>query len=233
MQTRNILLLPVLSGLAAAQSSASDAAVSPSSSAAAVDGSSSSSSMMMTSDVTVTTAAPSMTGSMSGSGMMTGGAASASWVYYNTTVVTTAVVAQLTTVCQGPATTLTFNGCAYPVTQGQTLTVTNCPCTITTAVPTMTSSLCTGGAAPTGAMGSSGPMNGDSSSSPTGGAAVPPGMNNASPDMPMGGSSMMATPSSPTASPSTVMVAGAPGAQTKNLAGLAAAVVGVLVLGSL
>lgn len=57
--------------------------------------------------------------------------ASSVWTYYNTTVVATTVVNQLITVCP-TATTYTFNGCVYPVTQGQTLTVTNCPCTITT-----------------------------------------------------------------------------------------------------
>ncbi|KAK7997275.1 hypothetical protein PG989_005315 [Apiospora arundinis] len=185
MQTRNLLLLPFLSGLAAAQSSASGSAA-PSSSAAA---SSSMSSMM------------------------------------------------LITVCP-TATTYTFNGCVYPVTQGQTLTVTNCPCTITTNKPTLTSSLCPL-AAPTGG---SGPVNnnnnGGSSSSPTGGAVVPPGMNNANgtPDMPMGGSSSsrMATPSSPTAMPTSPLTAGAPDAQQKkSLAGVAIAVVGIFALGRL
>ena len=82
-------------------------------------------------------------------------------------------------------------------------------------------------------------MNGGSNSSPSGGAVVPPGMNNANgtpgmPGMPMGGasSSNMATPSSPTAVPTAVQVAGAP-QQQKSLAGLAVAVVGVFALGRL
>lgn len=53
------------------------------------------------------------------------------WQYYNTTVPTTVVVPQLTTVC-GQATTMTYNGVQYTATAGQTVTVTNCPCTVTT-----------------------------------------------------------------------------------------------------
>ncbi|KAI0508776.1 hypothetical protein F5B22DRAFT_383546 [Xylaria bambusicola] len=63
------------------------------------------------------------------------------WNYFNTTVTTVVVVQQFTTVCK-EATTLTFNGCEYPATKGQHIVVTNCPCTVTTTVPTMTSSLC-------------------------------------------------------------------------------------------
>ncbi|KAF4551856.1 Hypothetical protein D9617_12g037460 [Elsinoe fawcettii] len=46
------------------------------------------------------------------------------------------VVQSLVTVCPY-ATTLTYNGVLYPATAGQTVTVTNCPCTIgATATPT-------------------------------------------------------------------------------------------------
>ncbi|KAI0899863.1 hypothetical protein F4806DRAFT_492857 [Annulohypoxylon nitens] len=70
------------------------------------------------------------------------------WQYYNTTVPTTVVVPVLTTVCS-EATTLTYSGVHYTATKGQTVTVTDCPCTMTTMVPTMTSSLCPPGVAPT------------------------------------------------------------------------------------
>lgn len=53
------------------------------------------------------------------------------WTYWNTTVSTVTVVDELTTVCV-EKTTLTFNECEYPVTKGETLVVTNCPCTLTT-----------------------------------------------------------------------------------------------------
>ncbi|KAK7755555.1 hypothetical protein SLS62_002489 [Diatrype stigma] len=69
------------------------------------------------------------------------------WTYWNTTVSTVTVVDELTTVCV-EKTTLTFNDCEYPVTEGETLVVTNCPCTLTTAVPTITSSLCPPGVLP-------------------------------------------------------------------------------------
>ncbi|KAI8964355.1 hypothetical protein F5Y11DRAFT_93988 [Daldinia sp. FL1419] len=69
------------------------------------------------------------------------------WQYYNTTVPTTVVVPQFTTVCP-EATTLSYNHVQYTVTKGQTLTVTDCPCTITTAVHTLTSSLCPPGVKP-------------------------------------------------------------------------------------
>ncbi|KAI0432763.1 hypothetical protein F5Y09DRAFT_300861 [Xylaria sp. FL1042] len=69
------------------------------------------------------------------------------WSYFNTTVTSVVVVEQLTTVCK-TATTLTFNDCKYTATAGQTLVVTNCPCTVTTTVPTLTSSLCPPGVTP-------------------------------------------------------------------------------------
>ncbi|KAI0401017.1 hypothetical protein F4802DRAFT_444619 [Xylaria palmicola] len=63
------------------------------------------------------------------------------WSYYNVTVSSVVVVQEYTTKC-AEATTLTFNDCEYPATAGELIVVTNCPCTITTAVPTLTSSLC-------------------------------------------------------------------------------------------
>ncbi|KAI1806639.1 hypothetical protein F4811DRAFT_509838 [Daldinia bambusicola] len=75
-------------------------------------------------------------------------APSSVWQYYNTTVPTTVVVPQFTTVCP-EATTMSYNGVQYTVTKGQTVTVTDCPCTITTAIHTLTSSLCPPGVTPT------------------------------------------------------------------------------------
>ncbi|KAI8628171.1 hypothetical protein F5Y19DRAFT_476577 [Xylariaceae sp. FL1651] len=63
------------------------------------------------------------------------------WAYFNTTVISTTVVEAFTTLCP-EATTLTFNDCEYPATAGEIVVVTNCPCTVTTAVPTLTSSIC-------------------------------------------------------------------------------------------
>ncbi|KAI0469599.1 hypothetical protein F4859DRAFT_136415 [Xylaria cf. heliscus] len=63
------------------------------------------------------------------------------WSYFNVTVTSVTVVQQLTTLCE-EATTLIFNDCEYPATAGQVVTVTNCPCTVTKAIPTWTSSLC-------------------------------------------------------------------------------------------
>ncbi|TGJ85827.1 hypothetical protein E0Z10_g2963 [Xylaria hypoxylon] len=63
------------------------------------------------------------------------------WSYFNVTVTSVVVVQELTTLCKA-ATTLTFNGCEYPATKGQVVVVTNCPCTVTTTVPTISSSLC-------------------------------------------------------------------------------------------
>ncbi|KAI1377600.1 hypothetical protein F4677DRAFT_41863 [Hypoxylon crocopeplum] len=70
------------------------------------------------------------------------------WQYYNTTVPTTVVVPALTTVCH-EHTTLTYNGVQYTATKGETVTVTNCPCTVTTAMAVMTSSACPAGVTPT------------------------------------------------------------------------------------
>ncbi|KAI0847556.1 hypothetical protein F5Y00DRAFT_116023 [Daldinia vernicosa] len=75
-------------------------------------------------------------------------APSSVWQYYNTTVPTTVVVPQFTTVCP-EATTLSYNGVQYTVTKGETVTVTDCPCTVPTVVHTLTSSLCPPGVTPT------------------------------------------------------------------------------------
>jgi hypothetical protein len=54
---------------------------------------------------------------------------------YNNVTYTTVVVDTFTTVCP-EATTLAFNGVTYTVTKSQTLTVTNCPCTLSKPVYT-------------------------------------------------------------------------------------------------
>ncbi|KAF2973507.1 hypothetical protein GQX73_g95 [Xylaria multiplex] len=69
------------------------------------------------------------------------------WSFFNVTVTSVVVVQRLTTLCK-EATTLTFNDCVYPATKGQVITVTNCPCTVTTTVPTISSSLCPPGVTP-------------------------------------------------------------------------------------
>ncbi|KAK9413868.1 hypothetical protein SUNI508_11564 [Seiridium unicorne] len=66
-----------------------------------------------------------------------------SYIYYNTTFTSTVVVSELVTVCGAP-TTYKFNGAEYPATEGETITITNCPCTLTTAVPTLISEICPG-----------------------------------------------------------------------------------------
>ncbi|KAI0905665.1 hypothetical protein F4824DRAFT_94461 [Ustulina deusta] len=84
----------------------------------------------------VTTVAPSSITTARGNN-----ATHSAWSYFNTTVTSVVVVQQLTTLCK-EATTLTFNDCKYTATAGQLVVVTNCPCTVTTTVPTLTSSLC-------------------------------------------------------------------------------------------
>lgn len=58
-------------------------------------------------------------------------AGNVTWSWFNTTVTSTVVVAELVTFCPA-ATTLSFNGVEYTATDGETVTVTNCPCTLTT-----------------------------------------------------------------------------------------------------
>ncbi|QSZ32046.1 hypothetical protein DSL72_001615 [Monilinia vaccinii-corymbosi] len=53
----------------------------------------------------------------------------------------TEVVTQFTTVCPA-ATVLTYDGATYTVTQNETLTITNCPCTISKPVYTTSSVIC-------------------------------------------------------------------------------------------
>ncbi|KAG9238132.1 putative clock-controlled protein 6 [Amylocarpus encephaloides] len=63
-------------------------------------------------------------------------AASVSAGYHNGTVVyTTEVHTAYTTVCPA-ATEVTFNGVTYTATASQTLTITNCPCTVVKPVTT-------------------------------------------------------------------------------------------------
>lgn len=64
----------------------------------------------------------------------TGVSVAPTYSYYNTTVTTTTVVQDYTTVCS-TKTTLTVNECTYPATAGETITVTNCPCTVPTVSP--------------------------------------------------------------------------------------------------
>jgi len=54
-------------------------------------------------------------------------------VYSNGTVYTTTVVTAFTTVCPS-ATVISTNGQVYTATAGQTLIITDCPCTLTSAV---------------------------------------------------------------------------------------------------
>ncbi|CZT06569.1 hypothetical protein WAI453_005956 [Rhynchosporium graminicola] len=69
-------------------------------------------------------------------------AATASASYGNETIVyTTEVHTAYTTVC--PASTqLTYNGVTYTATENQTLTITNCPCTVVKPVTTTSAVYC-------------------------------------------------------------------------------------------
>ncbi|KAI1386543.1 uncharacterized protein F4822DRAFT_319578 [Hypoxylon trugodes] len=155
------------------------------------------------------------------------------WQYYNMSVPTTVVVPEFTTVCP-EATTMTWGGVHYSATKGQTITVTDCPCTITKAVQVMTSSLCAPGTQPTGA--APAPPAGHPKgvpAPPAGSVPVPPG---AAPAVP--GSPSPATPNTPAASgsgvypahPTGVQVAGAVRSESGIAAALFAAVMGVLAL---
>jgi len=128
--------------------------------------------------------------------------------YTNGTVVyTTEVHTAYTTVC--PASTqLTFNGVTYTATASQTLTITNCPCTV--VKPVSTSSVV---AAPSAA-----PVypNGTAPAATTPAAAAPPAVGTTS------------VKSTPTATPSTITASGGnkafalSGASLAGLLGLAA-----------
>jgi hypothetical protein len=75
--------------------------------------------------------------------------ASASYGYGNVSY-TTEVVTAYTTYCP-EATQLTYNGQTYTITEATTLTITNCPCTVSKPVYTTSSVACTTCAAPTSA----------------------------------------------------------------------------------
>jgi len=69
-------------------------------------------------------------------GAMAGGKGNVNWV--------TTTVDTFTTVCP-EATSLTYNGVTYTATESETITITNCPCTISSAVtvvPTTVSTSC-------------------------------------------------------------------------------------------
>jgi len=68
-------------------------------------------------------------------------AASASAWSNGTVVYTTEVHTAYTTVCPA-STTFSFNGVTYTATASQTITVTNCPCTVTKPVTTASSVYC-------------------------------------------------------------------------------------------
>jgi len=77
--------------------------------------------------------------------------ASASYGYgYSNVSYTTEVVTAYTTYCP-EATQLTYNGQTYTITEATTLTITNCPCTVSKPVYTTSSVACTTCAAPTSA----------------------------------------------------------------------------------
>ncbi|KAI1335860.1 hypothetical protein F5Y15DRAFT_224914 [Xylariaceae sp. FL0016] len=160
--------------------------------------------------------------------------AAPTYSYYNTTITTTLVVDVVTTSC-AEATTLTFNGCEYPATAGEVVVVTDCPCMVTTAMPTLTSELCPPGVAATGAA--------NPAPAPAGG--VPP-VSEEAPVPGEGESSESAMETAPmpsgvaagtmgvmptgTAMPSGVQVAGAAARGVEGAVALAAVGMGVLVL---
>ncbi|KAI4603017.1 hypothetical protein KJ359_005807 [Pestalotiopsis sp. 9143b] len=147
------------------------------------------------------------------------------WSWFNTTVTSTVVVAELVTFCPA-ATTLSFNGVEYTATEGETVTVTNCPCTLTTTLPTITSTICPGSTG-TGAM----------PTAPANTAPVAPPVNNNAPGS--GGSGPASVPG--VAAPSTYVAPSAPTSGMVEVSGasptrcalgllVAAAVVGVFSL---
>jgi hypothetical protein len=68
-------------------------------------------------------------------------ATASAWASSNVSY-TTEVVTAFTTYCP-EATTLSFNGQNYTVTESTTLTITNCPCTVSKPVYTTSSVVCT------------------------------------------------------------------------------------------
>ncbi|KAI0159096.1 hypothetical protein BJ166DRAFT_322534 [Pestalotiopsis sp. NC0098] len=121
-------------------------------------------------------------------------AGNVTWSWFNTTVTSTVVVAELVTFCPA-ATTLSFNGVEYTATDGETVTVTNCPCTLTTTLPTITSTICPGSTG-TGAL----------PTAPANTAPVVPPVNNNAPGS--GGSGPASVPG--VAAPSTYVAPSAP-----------------------
>ncbi|KAI1740790.1 hypothetical protein F4680DRAFT_86268 [Xylaria scruposa] len=99
------------------------------------------SSTSSSSTTAITTTPPVITTTTMGNMHLNGSITTPVWTYFNVTVTSVTVVNEYTTLCK-EATTLTFNDCEYPATAGEVIVVTNCPCTVTTAVPTWTSSLC-------------------------------------------------------------------------------------------
>ncbi|RYP10231.1 hypothetical protein DL764_000723 [Monosporascus ibericus] len=146
------------------------------------------------------------------------------WSWYNTTVTKAVVVAELTTVCATP-TVLTFDDCEYTASVPfQTLVVTNCPCTITSVVSTVTSSLC-----PPGVVG---PVpTGPSQPPPPPFQPAPQPAPSAVPPAQGGAATPSAAPMPPSMSPS-IQVSGADTGQRSSgvLGALAAALLGLVAL---
>ena len=139
--TKSILALGALFGAVAAQDTTittatlvTETVTDPASTSVSVSVSESVSTTTATATATEEGEGGAETTSMEMSAPAANGTAPPVYTYWNTTVTTAIVVAELTTVCAEP-TTLTFNDCEYPVTAGETLVVTNCPCTLTTVSP--------------------------------------------------------------------------------------------------
>ncbi|APA12180.1 predicted protein [Sclerotinia sclerotiorum 1980 UF-70] len=106
----------------------------------------------------------------------------------------TDVVTAFTTVCP-MATTLSFNGVTYTATESETVTITNCPCTVSKPVYTTSSVICNDCTAAPTAPASSAPV----SSGPAYGNSTAP-----APTTPVTGAGSVGTssPSEPSATPS-------------------------------
>ncbi|OTA59089.1 hypothetical protein K449DRAFT_397395 [Hypoxylon sp. EC38] len=156
------------------------------------------------------------------------------WQYYNTTIPTTVVVPQYTTVCPDP-TTFTYSGVRYTaITSSQTITVTNCPCTVSTTIHTITSSLVAPGVTPTAVAtavpgttttGGHSPATNPAPSAPAGGNSVPAGAAPAVPTTPA--ASVSATH---TSSPTSIEISGASSTKSGIAVALFAAIMGALAL---
>ncbi|OTB08276.1 hypothetical protein M426DRAFT_8082 [Hypoxylon sp. CI-4A] len=178
-------------------------------------------------------------------GTAVGTAPTAVWQYYNTSIPTTVVVPEYTTFCP-EATTLTYNKVPYTATKGQTITVTNCPCTISTHVNTVTSSLCPPGVTPTAVAPAipgatypgapnlpvPGPSTTTGATLPVAGtypAGVPPAANTPAPNAPGNPNSPSVSAAYP-AQPTGVQIAGASGNAPGLALALFAAIMGALAL---